>query len=119
MAVGFRSRFPLQCVNIGHMIISLPSDSFVLHTGGKCEKCKKGEYDGAMCSELTETRVEKGSPTVAIGIYLRVLYALQLEEAEEIIQSVKEALKDWQKVAKRPGAQERDINLFSQRFITE
>ena len=35
------------------------------------------------------------------------------------IKSVKEALKDWQKVAKRFGAQERDINLFSQRFITE
>ena len=62
------------------MIISLPCDSSVLHTGGKCEKCKKGEYEGAMCSELTEARVEKGSPTVAIGIYLRVLYALQLED---------------------------------------
>ena len=34
----------------------------------------------AMCSGLTEARVEKGSPTVAIGIYLRVLYALQLED---------------------------------------
>jgi transcriptional regulator with XRE-family HTH domain len=34
----------------------------------------------AMCSELTEARVEKGSPTVAIGIYLRILYALQLED---------------------------------------
>lgn len=34
----------------------------------------------AMCSELTEARVEKGCPTVAIGIYLRVLYALQLED---------------------------------------
>lgn len=34
----------------------------------------------AMCSELTEARVEKGIPTVAIGIYLRILYALQLED---------------------------------------
>ena len=28
----------------------------------------------AMCSELTEARVEKGTPTVAIGIYLRLVY---------------------------------------------
>lgn len=35
--------------------------------------------DRAMCSELTVARVEKGLPTVSIGIYLRVLYALQLE----------------------------------------
>lgn len=34
----------------------------------------------AMCSELTEARVEKGAPTVAIGTYLRILYALQLED---------------------------------------
>lgn len=34
----------------------------------------------AMCSELTEARVEKGVPTVAIGTYLRILYALQLED---------------------------------------
>ena len=33
--------------------------------------------------------------------------------------SVKLALKDWQIVAKRLGASERDINLFSQRFISE
>ena len=33
-----------------------------------------------MCSELTEARVEKGAPTVAIGTYLRILYALQLED---------------------------------------
>lgn len=31
------------------------------------------------CSPLTVSRIEKGSPTVSIGIYLRVLYALQLE----------------------------------------
>ena len=34
----------------------------------------------ATCSELSVIRVEKGSATVAIGIYLRVLYALQLDE---------------------------------------
>ena len=34
----------------------------------------------AMCSELTEARIEKGSPTVAIGSFLRALYALQLED---------------------------------------
>lgn len=33
----------------------------------------------ATCSSLTVSRIEKGAPTVAIGIYLRVLYALQLE----------------------------------------
>lgn len=33
----------------------------------------------ATCSPLTVARIEKGTPTVAIGIYLRVLYALQLE----------------------------------------
>ena len=34
----------------------------------------------ATCSPLTISRVEKGAATVSIGIYLRVLYALQLEE---------------------------------------
>ncbi len=36
--------------------------------------------DRATCSPLTLTRIEKGVPSVAIGIYLRVLYALQLED---------------------------------------
>jgi transcriptional regulator with XRE-family HTH domain len=36
--------------------------------------------DRATCSTLTVSRIEKGSPTVALGIYLRVLYALQLED---------------------------------------
>lgn len=36
--------------------------------------------DRATCSPLTVSRIEKGAPTVAIGIYLRVLYALQLED---------------------------------------
>lgn len=36
--------------------------------------------DRATCSPLTGSRVEKGAPTVSIGIYLRVLYAFQLED---------------------------------------
>jgi transcriptional regulator with XRE-family HTH domain len=34
----------------------------------------------AMVSDITVARVEKGLPTVAIGIFLRVLYALQLDD---------------------------------------
>lgn len=34
----------------------------------------------ATCSPLTVSHIEKGAPTVAIGIYLRVLYALQLDD---------------------------------------
>ena len=35
----------------------------------------------ASCSELTVMRVEKEAPTVAIGIYLRILFALGLDES--------------------------------------
>jgi len=35
----------------------------------------------AMCSELTVMRVERGTPTVAIGIYLRILFALGLDDS--------------------------------------
>lgn len=34
----------------------------------------------ATCSPLTVSRIERGVPTVSIGIYLRVLYALQLDD---------------------------------------
>ncbi len=34
----------------------------------------------ATCWPLTINRIEKGSPTVSIGIYARVLYALQLDD---------------------------------------
>ena len=34
----------------------------------------------ATCSPLTDNRIEKGSPTVSLGIYARVLYALQLDD---------------------------------------
>ena len=32
------------------------------------------------CSELTVIRAERGTPTVSIGIYARILYALGLDE---------------------------------------
>ena len=32
----------------------------------------------AQCSRLTVSRLEKGLPTVSVGVLLRVLYALQL-----------------------------------------
>ena len=32
------------------------------------------------CSHMTIARIEKGAPTVSFGIYLRVLYALQLDD---------------------------------------
>ena len=34
----------------------------------------------ASCSHMTIARIEKGAPTVSFGIYLRVLYALQLDD---------------------------------------
>lgn len=34
----------------------------------------------ASCSPLTLARIEKGAPTVSIGIYARVLYALRLDD---------------------------------------
>ena len=34
----------------------------------------------ATCSPLTVNRIEKGSPTVSMGIYARVLYALKLDD---------------------------------------
>ena len=34
----------------------------------------------AQCNRLTVSKLEKGQPTVSLGIVLRVLYALQLDE---------------------------------------
>ena len=47
----------------------------------------------ATCSPLTVSRIEKGVPTVAIGIYLRVLYALQLDD--DILLLAKEDAMDF------------------------
>lgn len=35
----------------------------------------------ATCSEISVMRVEKGASTVAIGIYMRILYAMNLDES--------------------------------------
>ncbi len=42
--------------------------------------CVSQVGESATCSQLTVSLIEKGTPTVAIGIYLRVLYALQLDD---------------------------------------
>ena len=64
----------------------------------------------ATCSPLTVSRVEKGAATVSIGIYLRVLYALQLDEDilllaknDEIGRSVQDLslLKERQRASKK------------------
>lgn len=34
----------------------------------------------AQCSRLTVAKLEKGLPTVSLGVVMRVLYALQLDE---------------------------------------
>lgn len=34
----------------------------------------------AQCSELTVIRAERGTPTVSVGIYARILYGLGLDE---------------------------------------
>ena len=46
-----------------------------------CRKLSVAQVaERATCSPLTVSRIEKGVPTVAIGIYLRVLHALQLDD---------------------------------------
>ena len=46
----------------------------------------------ATCSPLTVSRIEKGVPTVAIGIYLRVLYALQLDDDDILLLAKEDAM---------------------------
>ena len=63
----------------------------------------------ASCSELTVMRVDRGGPTVAIGIYLRVLFALGLDESilflakdDEVGRSLQDLdLKHRQRASKR------------------
>ena len=61
----------------------------------------------ATCSPLTVARIEKGVPTVAIGIYLRVLYALQLDDDILLLVQKDEmgrALQDLSLIKKRERA---------------
>ena len=46
----------------------------------KSQYCPSCRTCHLFSSPLTVSRIEKGVPTVAIGIYLRVLYALQLDD---------------------------------------
>lgn len=39
----------------------------------------------AQCSRLTVSKIEKGDPTVSMGAYLRVLYALQLADNIDLL----------------------------------
>lgn len=65
----------------------------------------------ASCSTLTIAKVEKGMPTVSMGIYARVLFALQLEddllqlakddEMGHMIQDLK--IKERKRASKRGG----------------
>lgn len=57
----------------------------------------------ATCSEVTLCKVEKGAPTVSIGIYLRVLYALQLDD-------------DILLLAKQMQIPQREQAMFKDRF---
>lgn len=41
--------------------------------------------DHAQCSELTVSKIERGEPTVSMGAYLRVLYAMQLADDIELL----------------------------------
>lgn len=46
----------------------------------RCNLSIQQVADRATCSPRTVSRIEQGAATVSIGIYLRVLYALQLED---------------------------------------
>lgn len=39
----------------------------------------------AQCSRVTAMKIEKGDPTVSMGAYLRVLFALQLADDIELL----------------------------------
>lgn len=58
----------------------------------------------ATCSPLTISRIEKGAPTVAIGIYARVLYALQLDDDILLLAKEDKLGRALQDIALKPRA---------------
>jgi transcriptional regulator with XRE-family HTH domain len=56
----------------------------------------------ATVSDLSVMRVEKGLPTVSMGIYLRVLYAIQLENDILLLAKNDEMGKTLQDLALKP-----------------
>ena len=74
----------------------------------------------ATCSPLTVSRIEKGASTVAIGIYLRVLYALQLDD--DILWLAKEdklgkALQDLSLKTRKRASKKVWMRMFSYTLI--
>ena len=58
----------------------------------------------AQCSRITAAKVEKGDPTVSMGTYLRILFALQLADDIEMIAKTDPIGRDVQDLKERKRA---------------
>lgn len=58
----------------------------------------------AQCSRLTAAKVEKGDPTVSMGAYLRVLFALSLADDIDMIAKNDPLGRDLQDIKERKRA---------------
>lgn len=58
----------------------------------------------AQCSRITAAKVEKGDPTVSMGTYLRILFALQLADDIEMIAKNDPIGRDLQDLKERKRA---------------
>ena len=61
----------------------------------------------AQCSRVTAMKIEKGDPTVSMGAYLRVLFALQLADDIELIARNDPIGRDLQDIELRKRASRR------------
>lgn len=69
----------------------------------------------AQCTQLTLIRIEKGAPTVSIGIYARVLYALGLADDLQLIareDRAGNALVNIQIMKRNERKKEEDYDVF-------